>query len=388
MTRVDSITIKSFKSIVDGTIELGRVNVFIGANGSGKSNLLEAIGVLGAASAGRVDDEALLRRGVRPGVAALYKSSFTGHRPRPSIRLEAKSSSAGYAVELNNPLNDPRPAWHFKNESLMDGRKKIVGRSPATSKALDPRHGLAALKAVELHDTEAGRLLDSLSRFSIYSPNTNTLRSLQPDPQQREPVGLSGGRLAEAVKELLEQLRRHPSTVKTALFQMIPWAKSIGHRPSDGDLLSPSVANLGRMVSFVDRFMAEGRNRLTGYDASEGALYILFMAVLALSTSAPPFLAVDNADHGLNPRLARALFQNLCDWVPAERQILLTTHNPLALDGLPLHCDEIRLFTVDRSRKGLTQVKRVTVTPRQINGEYWTLSRLWVNGHLGGVPDV
>ncbi len=32
---------------------------------AGKSNLLEALGVLSAAVSGRVDDEALLRRGVR-----------------------------------------------------------------------------------------------------------------------------------------------------------------------------------------------------------------------------------------------------------------------------------------------------------------------------------
>ena len=37
------LTIKNFKSIIDQTIELGRVNVFIGANGMGKSNVLEAI---------------------------------------------------------------------------------------------------------------------------------------------------------------------------------------------------------------------------------------------------------------------------------------------------------------------------------------------------------
>jgi AAA15 family ATPase/GTPase len=27
-------------------LELGRINVFVGANGSGKSNLLEAVGIL------------------------------------------------------------------------------------------------------------------------------------------------------------------------------------------------------------------------------------------------------------------------------------------------------------------------------------------------------
>jgi len=43
------ITIQGFKSLYDiSDLELGLVNVLIGANGSGKTNLLEAIGVLGA----------------------------------------------------------------------------------------------------------------------------------------------------------------------------------------------------------------------------------------------------------------------------------------------------------------------------------------------------
>jgi len=54
---ITRIRIKSFKSLESVVVDLGQVNVFIGANGSGKSNLLEAIGLLGAAASGRVDDE-------------------------------------------------------------------------------------------------------------------------------------------------------------------------------------------------------------------------------------------------------------------------------------------------------------------------------------------
>src|SRR5690242_21073363 len=43
-------------------LSLGQVNVFVGANGSGKSSLLEALGVLGAAADGRVDDTRLKER--------------------------------------------------------------------------------------------------------------------------------------------------------------------------------------------------------------------------------------------------------------------------------------------------------------------------------------
>ncbi|MFA5810641.1 MAG: AAA family ATPase, partial [Thermoleophilia bacterium] len=43
---IKTLHIQGFKSISDQTLELGRVNCLIGANGVGKSNVLEALGVL------------------------------------------------------------------------------------------------------------------------------------------------------------------------------------------------------------------------------------------------------------------------------------------------------------------------------------------------------
>lgn len=40
---IEKIHIQNFKSLYDVEIILGRVNLFIGENGSGKSNLLEAL---------------------------------------------------------------------------------------------------------------------------------------------------------------------------------------------------------------------------------------------------------------------------------------------------------------------------------------------------------
>lgn len=72
------------------------------------------------------------------------------------------------------------------------------------------------------------------------------------------------------------------------------------------------------------------------------------------------------------------------------RQILLTTHNPLILDGLPLQDDRVRLFTVSRTDAGRTSIRRVVVDEGLLEKAErgWSLSRLWVMGHLGDVPDV
>ena len=117
------------------------------------------------------------------------------------------------------------------------------------------------------------------------------------------------------------------------------------------------------------------------------------MAVLALHEKTPELFALDNADHGLNPRLVRCLMECYCNWIlnaRKPRQVLMTTHNPVVLDGLPLQDDRVRLFAVERSNTGRTIVTRLKIDQKIMAKakEGWTLSRLWVMGHLGGVPNV
>ena len=179
----------------------------------------------------------------------------------------------------------------------------------------------------------ASRLLRTLQTYAIYSPNTPTLRGTVPDPQNRPPVGLSGGGLAEAfdaIRKNLDDVRRD------GLFELIDWVDDISATEAASSLLSPSVARSKHVLKFTDRFMRASRNTLTAYDASEGALYVLFAAVLCLSPSSPMLFAVDNLDQALNPRLIAKLTACLSGWlqsVGVERQLLFTAHNPAVLDG-------------------------------------------------------
>lgn len=409
---ITSLTIGHFKSLDDVTIPLGQVNVFIGPNGGGKSNLLEALGVLSAAASGRVEDSILLARGVRTGLPSLYKSAFpsrtAGRRQPAHIFLGAQQGEGeervGYEVTLNNPLNSPEPAWRYKHEKWFVGARNLASRSPRSNPSLNPALGLAALRAVEQPPGTPGLdLLEYLRHYVIYTPTTPVMRGIAPDAQPQNPLGLSGGRLADGVQELLRQrgtsttapedltaTQRHSRRVNEEALSLIDWADAFGSAASSQMALSPAAATSPRVVRFRDRFMLEGRNTLSGYDASEGALYVLFLAVLAAHREAPALLAVDNADHGLNPRLLRGLIHRWCDWLlddPRPRQALLTVHNPLALDGLPLQDDRVRLFTVARNSEGRTQVQRVRIDERlkAMAAQGWTLSRLWVTGYLGGV---
>lgn len=392
------LKIKQFKSLRSLDIELGKVNLLIGANGSGKSNLLEALGVLGAAAYGRVDDESLLRRGVRPGVPRLYKSAFPQKKQETvqHILFEAASpSSAYYRTTLWNPIENPSPAWRFKTENLasgLPGSEPLVKRS--TTKKFNQEQGIAAYETARASkDDPALVLLNELRDFAIFSPNTPGLRGLSLDPVSRDPVGLYGARLAEAVEELVLEARKS-EVVASALEEardLIDWAADFKSRSAMEVPLSPSAAKSRLVVQFTDRFMAKGRNTLTGYDASEGALYVLFLAVLALHSKSPSVFAVDNFDQALNPRLAKKLTECLTRWAKVhDRQLLLTAHNPAILDGLPIQNDEVRLFSVARDTDGATQIERVDLEKAlAIRGDSnMSLSQMWMSGLLGAVPNV
>ncbi len=392
---IAKLVVESFKTLEKVEIALGRVNVFVGANGSGKSNLLEAVGVLSAAADGKVNDQVLMQRGVRPGLPMLYKSAFSERIP-PHIFFGAHNGKSSYEVALYNPLGEQTPTWRYKTELWMQGRRKLASRSPAMTGNPNTEVGLAAARAVQMKTGTAGLdLLKHLQGYVIFSPSTPVLRGVEREPQPRHPVGIHGGRLPEAVGEIMALAKesKHVAGVCREALRLIEWAKDFGCESAGRVPVSAAAGASPTVVRFVDRFMREGRNVLSGYDASEGALLVLLLAVLAASPSAPGFFAIDNADHGLNPRLAKSLFGKFCNWIfegSESRQVLLTTHNPQVLDGLPLRDDRVRLFTVARTDAGRSAIRRVQVDDKLLAmaDKGWTLSRLWVMGHLGGMPHV
>jgi energy-coupling factor transporter ATP-binding protein EcfA2 len=400
---IEKLNVRCFKSLDSIDLALGQVNVFIGANGSGKSNLLEAISVIGAAAFGLVDAESLTRRGCRPGM--FFRSMFETSRKNGDTTIEAYSADgSSYVAELASPdfkvTRQRGDAWHFKQEILSNNGRPVVTRPPADGIVSgDPKAGLAALKRAELESSDpAAELLKLLSDYSIYTPDTPMLQGFVQEPP-RNPVGLHGGGLPSALADLYEIDAGKKTLLVPALrdeleelLSSVDWFGELRTFKS----LKLADGSERPHYGFVDRFFERKSNEtflLGPNEVNEGMLYLLFVAVLCLHPDSPRLFGLDNADHGLNPRLVRHLTETLCRWIVTaepKRQILMTTHNPLVLDGLPLQDNRVRLFTVSRTNLGRTTIRRVEITPELIEQgkQGWTLSRLWVMGHLGGVPNV
>ncbi len=391
---IQKVSIRNFKTLADTELELGVVNVLIGANGCGKTNILEAIGMLSAAASGHVDDQAFLRRGVRPGVPSVMKTSLKGLESRDCIQLRAEAivdgESVAYETHLKTTTDSTSGKWDFeKSTGIAKGLELQLNlKNGATPGFKTPyENGQANYETSRL----VTMLLSRLTDYGIFTPSTPFLRGLQPDITQREPVGLNGGRLAEAADWMLFQMMDRAGKGEGTILSLIDWANGFGIKPPSKELLSPSIPTSKEMIFFKDRYRREGEEWLAAPDVSEGALYILFAFVLALNPKSPSLFAIDNFDQALNPRLAKALIKSFCYEMcntKQSKQAIITIHNPSVLDGLDIGDDRIRLFAVDRLHDGSTHITRIQVDGQLLEENRMTLSQLWVTGRLGGIPPI
>lgn len=399
---LSKVRIKSFKSIVDQTIELGQLNVFIGTNGAGKSNLLEAIGVLSCAIDGRIDYGKLADRGVRLSAPEVFKSSFKNLDRKNTFSLDAWFGDLHYHANINA---NSEAEFIFSAESVVNSEERLGGRSnrginiagygPLPAKISKQHSIVATLEALgKFSDSERGDV-DAVQRYAIYAPSTPILRGVSPDNSKTEPLGLYGGSLSSALTEVVKDW--HSASGNHHLnrfFRLLDWFRSI---ETTGDIsaeLQSKHLHTGKtVVKYTDKYMKLNFNALYAYDVSEGALYVLFILILLLHKRSPPLFALDNVDSALNPQMVREMMGNIIDLLKhmPGKQVLMTTHNPTALDAVDLFNDQHRLFVVQRNHMGHTEVKRIEPPPG-FTRELWVekyggmrLSEIWLSGLIGGL---
>ena len=389
---IKEIKIKNFKSLYDVSFCPGNINVFIGANGSGKSSVLEAIGVLSAAMTDRVNNNSLQRKGVRLSTSSLYKSQFRSiERSMPTVDFamnwERNHDKYDYSVHLTTPSDND--TWKYHSESVSKNGEIVFGRSNRTSVQLNNKVGYYALSE-KLTGEEYTDMGNYISGYGIYQPDTLTLRGNVADPTQVTPIGLNGSRLADAMEDLFsvvdDEIMFGTLSIDDVL-ELIEWASDIHITKPKKSNLNPGVPSTRQVIEFQDRFLKD-KSVFTGYDASEGALYVLFMLTLAMHPDVPGMFAIDSFDHALNPRLAKRITEIFSQLIiESGKTVFMTTHNPLVLDGLNLADERIRLFAINKNKYGYAELNRIQISQKLLETGQ-SLSRLWINGLLGGVPEL
>ncbi len=402
---IRNLKVHNYKSLHRYEVELGRFNVFIGENGAGKSNLLEALGFAGAVLNGKATVEDLYNRGVRVAPAAMTRGAFKGGRAvdeigvnlqlvdaidedeiRMGIMPDTESGVSGWVDRPPESVADLASDEQFKKFLAFMNRPAHTGLEASKADRAELQELLRDPRTEILWERLApgisrGRISDYLSDYAIYNPNTLALRGHQ-TVSMRSPLGIYGENLDVAFSALPDAQRA--TIIERA--RCISWFEDIVLDPDDSRRFEGMKPGRSRSrLYFRDKFMRRKDNVFSAESTNEGILYLLFHLTLFASAGTPKTLAIDNLEGALNPQLCRDLTKHLAELaVVHDKQALITTHNPAILDGLNLHDDEQRLFVVSRNDAGHTVTERIRVKPE--TDASLKLSELWMRGHLGGLP--
>lgn len=395
---IKEVKIQNYKSVQDLTLELGRVNVLIGANGCGKSNILEAIAMGSAAAENRLNNEFLASRGIRVTDPKAMRSGFEDNYFEKSIIIDFNIENRFLNFEITNE-NTSFAEWirevRSKEIEEVDKLSKQVSiESKNASELLEdkiPNYSgkinedvSKLLRTVETltkriidNTNDHVNLINKISTFLIYAPENTFLRKFE-DESQIEPLGIKGEGLFKLLSVMSSETPEEFQELIENL-ELIDWF--------EGFEIPKDLVFTERRIRIKDRFLDEGLKYFDQRSSNEGFLYLMFYFALFISKYTPKFFAIDNIDASLNPKLCSELIKILTKLAKKhDKQVIFTTHNPAILDGLNLNDDEQRLMVVYRNVHGHTKTKRITKKETPEGSEPVRLSEQFLRGYLGGLP--
>lgn len=371
---ITRIFARGFRSIRHLDIDPGRITVLIGANGSGKSNLLSLlrmiplmrteslrnfVGEAGGAST-------LLHYGPKTTREIELRLEFAQHDGANLYAARLGYAAGDALVYLDETVGYRGPGeQEFQLTSLgaghVESRLEAAASAPDARTAKTVRGWLSRMNFFHFHDTSATAPL----RQNAHQADAQYLRS-------------SGANLAAylrrlASSELPEDVAAW-KRINLLVRQVAPYVKRL-----EPDLVDPG----NPAKSWVRLYWVDERDhRFDVSDFSDGTLRALAL-ITALAQPAerlPWFVCIDEPELGLHPA-AVALFVGLVRSVAPRCQVLLATQSPALLD----HFEPEEVVVTER-KGGESVFRRLDSAELESWLEDYTLSELYDKNVLGGRP--
>ncbi len=384
-----SIEVHGFRSISHATVPLGNLTVLVGPNGSGKSNVLNVLRLLNATI--RFDLSTAIE--VFGGFSHILRHD--GETSRVRIAIDAvvtKHAHEGapdrYMLEISQSQRsvlNRSEEFTFKRFRGQGRRITVNGSTvtfgPAVGKggrqlqlADAQTTGLSTLP--RLAPDQGGEGIDAFAGFvsSIVVLEPNVVAARQPSRLYGSSLEEDASNLADALFRLKENDPQSFEDLKQDLGQCLPGLRDIQFATVGGAARSV-------VVQLVEGGLSEPVDLL---DASFGTVRLLSLLTMLHDPSPPPFIAIEEVDHGLHPYALDVLVDALR--AASERaQILVATHSPTFVNRLKPH----ELVVCDRdSETGASIIPAVgaATLAEAASASDLRLGELWFSGAVAGVP--
>lgn len=376
--------------------ELKALNVIIGPNASGKSNLIEAFSLLRAAPS---NVRSPLKLGGGAG-AWLSKHPNAGSTAMVSATLSLANHaqlirySIGFAYEdqrfriveesVQGISSDAEPSPATDYYRFDDGRAKFLRLIPRIEHSdprgplpmnmewedVNPSQSVLAQRKGPIY-SQLSDLGSVLSRIMIYrnwgSGPDSRIRQPQPTDSPNDFLAHDGSNLGlilnsfelfgGAHEELMRRVRR-----------VIPLIEKFSKLVQGGTI----------QVFAHERWVNEP---IPAVRLSDGTLRFLCLASILCHPSPPPLVCIEEPEIGLHPDALLTLAEMLVD-ASTRTQLVVTTHSDLLVSKLSETPESV--IVCERDPDGSSSLRRLEPDKVAKWLEDYSLGELWLSGELGG----
>ncbi|MEC3981073.1 AAA family ATPase [Amycolatopsis sp. H20-H5] len=355
--RLTSIEVEGFTSIRSTRLELGAMNVLIGANGAGKSNFIQAVGMLSRIVGGELN----FFVGLNGGSSALLNN--TSGWPRIHLELDAypHTYEATLVPAAGNELIFELEAVSFISTE-GGSRREVLGRGHQETKLNSHE---AAVRITEL--------LNGCKVFHFHDTSLNAPPKRQVSVADNISLRADAGNLAA----VLLGLQTSRSRADRAAYRRIVGAIKLVAPFFRDFVLHPASGTDHVQLRWLEK---NGDAVFSANQLSDGTLRFVCLATLLLQPALPTLVVLDEPELGLHP-FAIVQLADMLRQASARSQVLIATQSVTLMNQF-----EVEDLVIVERAAGASVFTRPD--PERLKNwlDEYSLGELWEKNLIGGQP--
>jgi predicted ATPase len=383
---ITEIEIEGFKSLEKVRLKLGKLNLFVGANASGKSNFFESLRVLQGIGYGFPIDEILngkpksanseVWEGIRGGGSRAKFVNRAGLSAesvlfRVHVQRRGKLHEASYSISINPDLGIVcREELVMDIENHFSRRGNSVDLDGSLLTLVPAERGIPFISAYKGNGA-ALVCVESLANMQNLAPVANILRGYG-QRSSAERIGESGENFASLVKFILQD-----SDDGNAY---LSWLRQLV--PIEADEVKILTGALGEPLFALKR----GALEFPAPILSDGTLRFAALTAAFFQPDMPDIITIEEIENGIHPTRVRLLLELLKSQSSEDGpQVFATTHSPVVLAWLDESDYETTFFCRRDEETGASIIKPLSEIPHLVElVKKQPLSELFTEGWMEG----
>jgi len=380
MHKVNKIRIAGFRRLSEIKIEMRPLTILIGANGVGKTSILEAMSLLSASAAGTLNKTLNNLGGVADVCTRGYPKRITfeaemdcpGYNPL-QYKLELEAKGQGYVIPLER-LSQERGGYSEPFKHIESHYDDIRYFNIETNQLVRPdwehntlESSLSQVPKMFKQPEELRRTLSSITHYHVLDVGDRAPVKL---PQQMKPARLPGGNGEDLISFLYNLRESNPEryeAIEDTLQSAFSGFEKLHFPPVAAGMLS---------LTWKEQYF---QDPIYVHQLSEGTLRFLWLISLLQSPNLSTVTMIDEPEVSLHPELL-SLLADLMREAAKRTQIIVATHSDGLIRFLEPH--EVLVMDVDDNGHSLVQWADTMDLERWLK-EY-SLDEVWRMGRMGG----